>query len=206
MDARVRTKSPAMGTSRAAFSHRVGGAEPAPIATAKSLPRQQWLPRLTDYHRRCLGKRLGDCHEDLAQAVCALNEAQAWEPGDSSLTAMSGLIRKAYELTSLAQRIGTTATQANAGVDVRAPEAAHSNEHEKGNSRAKLRKKPQSLLGPTEIGEQGRERESPQRGTDAPASSGFLPQQDPTDPRTPANHACTLRYVVRQVEPFNVKE
>jgi hypothetical protein len=49
MDARVRTKSLSMGASRTSFSPRGGGADPPPVATAKSFPHQQWLPgcRLT---------------------------------------------------------------------------------------------------------------------------------------------------------------
>jgi hypothetical protein len=103
MDARVRTKSLSMGASRAAFSPRVGGADPPPVATAKSFPRQQWLPRLTAYHRRCLGKRLADCHQDLAQAVCALGEAQRWAPWDPRLEAACALLNVAHSFTDLAR-------------------------------------------------------------------------------------------------------
>ena len=43
---------------------------------------------LTDYHRRCLDKRIGECDEALVQAVCALCEAESWLPGDLSLQAL----------------------------------------------------------------------------------------------------------------------
>jgi hypothetical protein len=105
MDARVRTKSPTRGASRAAFSHRVVGTEPAPGATANSLARQQCLPRLTAYHRRCLGKRVSECHGDLAQAVCALGEAQRWAPWDPRLEAACVLLTVAHSFTDLAWRL-----------------------------------------------------------------------------------------------------
>ena len=41
---------------------------------------------LSDYHRRCLDKRIGECDEALAHAVCALYEAESWVPSDSACT------------------------------------------------------------------------------------------------------------------------
>jgi hypothetical protein len=103
MDARVRTRSPATGIGKTVLSHPTVSSEPGPKALAQPLPREQWSPRLTAYHRRCLGKRLGDCHEELAQAICALGEAQRWAPWDSSLEAARMLVTVAREITALAR-------------------------------------------------------------------------------------------------------
>jgi hypothetical protein len=60
---------------------------------------------LSDYHRRCLDKRIGECDEALAQAVCALYEAESWVPSDLSLHALSGLLQAAHSLTEVAHHI-----------------------------------------------------------------------------------------------------
>jgi hypothetical protein len=171
MDACVRTKFPTMEASRAALSPRVGGVGPPPVATARSLPSQQWLPRLTDYHRRCLGKRLADCHQDLAQAMRALSQAQAWQPGDQSLEEMFELVRAAHGFTGLAQRIGGAATEANLGVGTEDPGASRS--HRMRESKG--------------IGERRRQRRLSQQGSNVPVGSGFFPPRDRTELSTPAN-------------------
>ena len=60
---------------------------------------------LTDYHRRCLDKRIGECDEALVQAVCALCEAESWLPGDLSLHAVCRLLQAAQGLTEVAHHI-----------------------------------------------------------------------------------------------------
>lgn len=65
---------------------------------------------LSDYHRRCLDRRIGECDEALAQAVCALCEAESWAPSDLSLHALCGLIQAAQGLTVLAHHISSAST------------------------------------------------------------------------------------------------
>ena len=60
---------------------------------------------LTDYHRRCLDKRIGECDEALVQAVCALCEAESWLPGDLSLQALYRILQAAQGLTEVAHQI-----------------------------------------------------------------------------------------------------
>jgi hypothetical protein len=103
MDARVRTRSPATGIGKTVLSHPTGDSEAGPVPLAQAIRREPWSPRLTAYHRRCLGKRLGDCHEELAQAVCALGEAQRWAPWDPNLEAARTLLTVARSVTDLAR-------------------------------------------------------------------------------------------------------
>ena len=72
---------------------------------------------LTDYHRRCLDKRIGECDEALVQAVCALCEAESWLPGDLSLHALSGLLQAAHSLTEVAHHI-SGASRSDSGPNV----------------------------------------------------------------------------------------
>lgn len=60
---------------------------------------------LSAYHRRCLGKRVGECSETLALAVCALCEAKQWEPRDVDLQAVCGLLQAAHGLSDLAHAL-----------------------------------------------------------------------------------------------------
>lgn len=64
----------------------------------------------TDYHRRCLDKRIGECDEALSQAVCALCEAERWLPSDLSLHALCGLLQAAQTLTEVAHHISEAST------------------------------------------------------------------------------------------------
>jgi hypothetical protein len=188
MDARVRTKFPATGVSGVALSYGVGGAEPAPIATPKTLPRQQSLPRLTDYHRRCLRKRLGECHEALAQAMSALSQAQAWQPGDQSLDEMFELVRAAHGLTYLAQRVGGAVTEANLGAGMEDPGVSRSHENHEAISLTKLRQQPLSACANLkESQNSGASEGCRKKGSIVPASRGFFPPRGRTEPRTPAN-------------------
>lgn len=57
---------------------------------------------LSDLQRRCLDKRIDECAGALAEAVCALREAEASEPRDVNLHALCGLLRAAHGLTALA--------------------------------------------------------------------------------------------------------
>lgn len=73
---------------------------------------------LSAYHRRCLGKRVGECSDTLAQAVCALCEAKRWEPRDVDLQAVCGLLQAAHGLSDLAHALCREPIP-NLGVDTR---------------------------------------------------------------------------------------
>ena len=65
---------------------------------------------LSDLQRRCLDKRIDECTCALADAVCALREAQACAPREAHLDALSGLLRAAHGLTALAHQMCRTRT------------------------------------------------------------------------------------------------
>lgn len=91
-------------------------------------PSQGFEPEtgLSDYHRRCLDKRIDECNDALAQAVRALCEAEHREPGDVSLHALCGLLQAAHRLTDLAHHMeserGLTALNRQNRQQVRAKE------------------------------------------------------------------------------------
>jgi hypothetical protein len=60
---------------------------------------------LSDLQRRCLDKRFDECTCALAEAVCALREAQVRAPRDASLHALCGLLRAADSLTACAHAV-----------------------------------------------------------------------------------------------------
>lgn len=71
-----------------------------------SEPETAW----SDYHRRCLDKRIDECSDALAQAVRALSEAEHREPSDISLHAFCGLLQAAQSLTETAHEMSVELT------------------------------------------------------------------------------------------------
>lgn len=57
---------------------------------------------LTEFHFRCLEKRVGECNDALMQAVAATCSAETEEPGNEAIHALHAVLRAAQKLTATA--------------------------------------------------------------------------------------------------------